>query len=52
MGIDANSVLGDVVDGQILYWRYLGFWGIHTAVEQPLLTLLRRSRRMSDIECV
>ena len=25
LGIDADSVLGDVVNGQVLHWRYLGF---------------------------
>ena len=25
LGIDADSVLGNVVNGQVLHWRYLGF---------------------------
>ena len=25
LGIDADDVLADVVDGQVLHWRYLDF---------------------------
>ena len=34
LGIDANGILGDVFNGQVLHWRHFGFGRIHVQVEE------------------